>query len=218
MRSRHRTFISKVVHHPSKVIELHVKKEKTRRMRPGQYIMINCPAVSCWQWHPFTLTNAPEEDLSVHIREWSPITVSPESDLSVTIPGIVGDWTRDFARALGCDLELNEAVSKELGDEDPQTKLNCVLPRIMVRSCLRGVARPAPCIALTRRSFCRSTVHSARLRRTCSTKKSPSWSVPASESRLSPRSSSTFGTVRKTTARVRSRSSCARSSKRLVPS
>lgn len=114
VRSRHRTFICKVVHHPSKVIELHLKKEKTRRMRPGQYIMINCPAVSCWQWHPFTLTNAPEEDLSVHIR-------------------IVGDWTREFAHALGCDPELNEAVSKELcDDEDPQTKLSRVLPRIMI--------------------------------------------------------------------------------------
>lgn len=81
MRSRHRTFICKVVHHPSKVIELHLKKEKTRRMRPGQYIMINCPAVSCWQWHPFTLTNAPEEDLSVHIREWSPTSAFLSSDL-----------------------------------------------------------------------------------------------------------------------------------------
>lgn len=30
----------------------------------------NCPTISYWQWHPFTLTSAPEDDyLSVHIRE-----------------------------------------------------------------------------------------------------------------------------------------------------
>jgi hypothetical protein len=143
-------------------------------MRPGQYIMINCPAVSCWQWHPFTLTNAPEEDLSVHIREWSPLASVSRIWLNGMVAGIVGDWTRDFARALGCDPELNEAVSKELGDEDPQTKLNCVLPRIMVRLLApwRGVSRPGS--ALTSRSFCRSTVHSVPLRRMSSTRKSPS--------------------------------------------
>ncbi|GAA5864677.1 hypothetical protein JCM3774_006038 [Rhodotorula dairenensis] len=113
VRSRHRTFISKVIHHPNKVVELQIKKEKTRRMRPGQYIMINCPAVSYWQWHPFTLTNAPAEDLSVHIR-------------------VVGDWTRGFALAVGCDPELNEASSKDLDGEGAKGRLHRVLPRIMV--------------------------------------------------------------------------------------
>ncbi|GAA6022932.1 hypothetical protein JCM8202_000275 [Rhodotorula sphaerocarpa] len=114
VRSRHRTFISKVVYHPNKVVELHIRKEHTRRMRPGQYIMINCPAVSYWQWHPFTLTSAPEEeDLSVHIR-------------------IVGDWTREFAKALGCEPGSNEPCSKDLGGEDPKESLGRVLPRIMV--------------------------------------------------------------------------------------
>ncbi|GAA5979498.1 hypothetical protein JCM10908_002948 [Rhodotorula pacifica] len=113
VRSRHRTFISKVIYHPNKVVELQIKKEKTRRMRPGQYIMINCPALSYWQWHPFTLTSAPGEDLAVHIR-------------------IVGDWTTDFARALGCEPSLNEPVSKDLGGEDPQAPLGRILPRIMI--------------------------------------------------------------------------------------
>uniref|UniRef100_A0A8C4Y4J5 NADPH oxidase 1 n=1 Tax=Gopherus evgoodei TaxID=1825980 RepID=A0A8C4Y4J5_9SAUR len=54
--------------HPSKVLELQMHK-KGFSMEVGQYIFINCPSVSHLEWHPFTLTSAPEEDFfSVHIR------------------------------------------------------------------------------------------------------------------------------------------------------
>lgn len=69
VRARHRTFVSKVILHPGKVCEMQIKKEKTTT-RAGQYIFLNCPEVSYFQWHPFTLTSAPEEDyISVHIRK-----------------------------------------------------------------------------------------------------------------------------------------------------
>lgn len=55
VRSRHKTYISKVIQHPSKVVELQIKKEKIS-IRAGQYIFICCPAISYFQWHPFTLT------------------------------------------------------------------------------------------------------------------------------------------------------------------
>jgi hypothetical protein len=43
--------------------------------------------VSYFQYHPFTLTSAPEEDyLSVHIR-------------------CIGDWTNAFASAVGADVK-----------------------------------------------------------------------------------------------------------------
>ncbi|EDL01647.1 NADPH oxidase 3, partial [Mus musculus] len=57
-----------VVSHPSAVLELHMKK-RDFKMAPGQYIFIQCPSVSPLEWHPFTLTSAPQEDFfSVHIR------------------------------------------------------------------------------------------------------------------------------------------------------
>ncbi|KAL5514066.1 hypothetical protein ACEPAG_2827 [Sanghuangporus baumii] len=113
VRSRHRTYISKVIQHPSKVLEVQIKKERCVT-RAGQYIFLCCPEVSYFQWHPFTLTSAPEEDyISVHIR-------------------VVGDFTNAFAKALGCDFDSKGAPEK--GD-DPRVvppPVNRVLPRVMV--------------------------------------------------------------------------------------
>lgn len=118
IRSRHKTYISKVIQHPSKVVELQIKKEKTS-IRAGQYIFICCPAISYFQWHPFTLTSAPEEDyISVHIR-------------------VVGDFTTELAKAVGCDFnsekakELDAAGGRVIGT-NTNPPLNRVLPRIMV--------------------------------------------------------------------------------------
>jgi len=115
IRSRHRTYISKVIQHPSKVMELQIKKEKTTT-RAGQYIFLSCPEVSYFQWHPFTLTSAPEEDyISVHIR-------------------VVGDFTDALAKAVGCDFDSKD--SKDAGGKvvgtDTNPPINRVLPRVMV--------------------------------------------------------------------------------------
>lgn len=121
VRSRHRTWISKVIQHPSNVCEIQIKKEKIAA-RAGQYIFICCPEVSYWQWHPFTLTSAPEEDyISIHIR-------------------VVGDFTQTLSRALGCDIDIEKKENKGGGDEkgakvvgtQVNPPLNKILPRIMV--------------------------------------------------------------------------------------
>ncbi|KAH9981583.1 NADPH oxidase isoform 2 [Russula compacta] len=122
IRSRHRTYISKVVQHPSNVVEIQIKKDKTTT-RAGQYIFLSCPEISYFQWHPFTLTSAPEEDyISVHVR-------------------VVGDFTRDLAQALGCDFGKKSGAKGEKGEMDVGGKvigtdlnppLNRILPRVMV--------------------------------------------------------------------------------------
>lgn len=44
-------------------------RKKGFTMEAGQYIFLQCSAVSMTEWHPFTLTSSPEEDyFSVHIR------------------------------------------------------------------------------------------------------------------------------------------------------
>ncbi|XP_029020568.1 NADPH oxidase 1 [Betta splendens] len=58
----------KIVMHPSKVLELQLEKSGFK-MDVGQYVFLNCPTISQLEWHPFTMTSAPEEDFfSVHIR------------------------------------------------------------------------------------------------------------------------------------------------------
>eukprot|EP00794_Sanderia_malayensis_P000504 gene504-1151_t len=82
-RSCQRTEITKVVKHPSKVLELQMKKSGFHA-EPGQYIFLHCPCISQLEWHPFTLTSCPEEDFfSLHIR-------------------IVGDWTGELSKI--CDV------------------------------------------------------------------------------------------------------------------
>ncbi|KAJ8350435.1 hypothetical protein SKAU_G00255650 [Synaphobranchus kaupii] len=83
-RSQQKVVITKVVMHPSKTLELQMKR-KGFHMEVGQYVFLQCPSISQLEWHPFTLTSAPEEDhLSVHIR-------------------IVGDWTQGLYEACGGD-------------------------------------------------------------------------------------------------------------------
>ncbi|KAL2107740.1 hypothetical protein VUR80DRAFT_4815 [Thermomyces stellatus] len=122
VRGKHRTYISKVIQHPSNVCEIQIKKEHTKT-RAGQYIFFCCPAVSLWQYHPFTLTSAPEEDyISIHMR-------------------VVGDFTKAVAKTLGCDFDrkgggdkkdTSQVVGVDGDKEGVDPALRRVLPRVYI--------------------------------------------------------------------------------------
>ncbi|CAI9632999.1 nadph oxidase b [Alternaria burnsii] len=114
VRGRHKTYISKVIQHPSNVCEVQIKKEHTKT-RAGQYIFLCCPEISIWQYHPFTLTSAPEEDyISVHIR-------------------MVGNFTKAFGQALGCSTERKPPGEKgEKGGSSEEIALRQILPRVYI--------------------------------------------------------------------------------------
>lgn len=70
--------ILKVAVYPGNVLTLHFSKPPGFKYRSGQYIFVKCSAVSPFQWHPFSITSAPQDDyISVHIRT-------------------LGDWTRQL--------------------------------------------------------------------------------------------------------------------------
>lgn len=70
LRSRMRPAkILKVTIFPGNVIRLQFTKSLGFKYKSGQYIYVNCAAVSSFQWHPFYVTSAPIDDyISIHIR------------------------------------------------------------------------------------------------------------------------------------------------------
>jgi NADPH oxidase len=82
-RSGLETTLTKVIFHPGNTMELRFEKPSFQ-YKPGQYLFLNIPSVSQFQWHPFTISSTPEEGfISIHVR-------------------IVGDWTKKTAELLGC--------------------------------------------------------------------------------------------------------------------
>ncbi|KAL9715869.1 hypothetical protein Ac2012v2_000312 [Leucoagaricus gongylophorus] len=82
IRARWPTRLSKVLVHPSGAMELRIIKPSFKYVA-GQWLFVQIPELSKFQWHPFTITSAPEDPyVSIHIRQ-------------------VGDWTESLGERLG---------------------------------------------------------------------------------------------------------------------
>ncbi|GLJ10347.1 hypothetical protein SUGI_0126600 [Cryptomeria japonica] len=91
--------ITKVAIYPNDAMSLHITKPHGFKYRSGQYMFVKCPAVSPFQWHPFTITSAPGDDyLSVHIRTR-------------------GDWCQQLKRV------FSEACAPPMGDKSGQLRV-----------------------------------------------------------------------------------------------
>ncbi|KAL1952621.1 hypothetical protein VTO42DRAFT_4603 [Malbranchea cinnamomea] len=122
VRGRRWTSILKVIQHPSNVMEIQIQK-KNIKSRAGQYIFLCCPEISVWQYHPFTLTSAPEEKfISVHIR-------------------CEGDFTKALAKALGCNFDSGNGrrpdstvvgANTETAQDNVDLRIRRILPRIFI--------------------------------------------------------------------------------------
>ncbi|KAK9278776.1 hypothetical protein L1049_028354 [Liquidambar formosana] len=106
--------ILKVAVYPGNVLALHMSKPQGFKYKSGQYMFVNCAAVSPFEWHPFSITSAPGNDyLSVHIRtlgDWtqqlktvfSKVCQPPPSGKSglLRADGLQGDNNPTFPRVL----------------------------------------------------------------------------------------------------------------------
>ncbi|KAG0302032.1 hypothetical protein BGZ98_007853 [Dissophora globulifera] len=104
-RTRQDTRLVKAIQHPAGVIELQIQKPSFK-YKPGQYMFVNVPDVSKYQWHPFTITSSPFEDfVSVHIRQ-------------------VGDWTRALGTRMGVEKEERGGSGRGASQPASGPKLN----------------------------------------------------------------------------------------------
>ncbi|PKK27754.1 NADPH oxidase, EF-hand calcium binding domain 5 [Columba livia] len=55
---------------PSKVTHLVIERPQFFHYKPGDFVYLNIPAIATYEWHPFTISSAPEqrETLWLHIR------------------------------------------------------------------------------------------------------------------------------------------------------
>ncbi|KAF8104221.1 hypothetical protein N665_0176s0032 [Sinapis alba] len=92
-RSNHYSVkILKVSMLPGEVLSLIMSKPPGFKYKSGQYIFLQCPTISRFEWHPFSITSAPGDDqLSVHIRT-------------------LGDWTEELQRVLTVGKDLSTCV------------------------------------------------------------------------------------------------------------
>lgn len=79
--------------HPSGAMEIRFDKPSFKYVA-GQWLYLSVPEVSKYQWHPFTISSAPDDPyVSVHIRQ-------------------AGDFTRALGERLGCTADLAKEVTE----------------------------------------------------------------------------------------------------------
>ncbi|KAL0694879.1 hypothetical protein Bca4012_062059 [Brassica carinata] len=77
---------------PGEVLSIIMSKPPGFKYKSGQYIFLQCPTISRFEWHPFSITSAPGDDqLSVHIRT-------------------LGDWTEELQRVLTVGKDLSTCM------------------------------------------------------------------------------------------------------------
>ncbi|KAG0601475.1 hypothetical protein M758_11G114300 [Ceratodon purpureus] len=84
--------VVKAAIYPGNVLAIHTTKPAGFKYKSGMYLFLQCPEISPFEWHPFSITSAPDDPfLSVHIRT-------------------LGDWTNEmkkiFSEALGGQTRL----------------------------------------------------------------------------------------------------------------
>ncbi|KAM0825563.1 hypothetical protein ACQ4PT_069470 [Festuca glaucescens] len=102
----------KVAIYPGNVLSLQMSKPPTFRYKSGQYMFVQCPAVSPFEWHPFSITSAPGDGyLSIHVRQ-------------------LGDWTRELKRVFSAACEPPVSGKSGLLRADDTTKKT--LPKLCI--------------------------------------------------------------------------------------
>lgn len=99
IRARRSTKIVGVLMHPSGAMEIRFVKPSFK-YKAGMWLFLNVPEVSTFQWHPFTISSAPDDPyVSVHIRQ-------------------AGDFTKALGERLGCTAAVAANATRTASGKD----------------------------------------------------------------------------------------------------
>ncbi|KIL88244.1 nadph oxidase [Fusarium avenaceum] len=97
VRAMRETKITRVLKHLYNVVEIQFSK-LSFRYKPGQWLFLQVPSVSRYQWHPFTITSCPFDPyVSVHVRQ-------------------IGDFTKVLGDALGAGQAQSDLYKDDAPD------------------------------------------------------------------------------------------------------
>ncbi|XP_048648983.1 NADPH oxidase 5 [Marmota marmota marmota] len=85
---------------PSKVTHLIIQRPPLFHYRPGDYLYLNIPTIARYEWHPFTISSAPEQKdtIELHIRSQGQWTNRLYESFKVSDP--VGCDSKRLSRSL----------------------------------------------------------------------------------------------------------------------
>ncbi|GFP80331.1 putative respiratory burst oxidase homolog protein h [Phtheirospermum japonicum] len=114
--------IIKAVIYTGNVLALYMSKPPGFKYKSGMYLFVKCPDISNFEWHPFSITSAPDDDyLSVHIRT-------------------LGDWTTELKKrfAKACEPQSTKPgrgnlVRMETKAYTEFQQDRCRFPRIVIK-------------------------------------------------------------------------------------
>nr|GEW10175.1 putative respiratory burst oxidase homolog protein H [Tanacetum cinerariifolium] len=114
--------IIKAIIYTGNVLALYMTKPIGFKYKSGMYLFVQCPRISRFEWHPFTITSSPgDEYLSVHIRT-------------------LGDWTNalreEFAKAF--EPQQNDPAQSSLARIETSSRLSikelqAIYPKIYIK-------------------------------------------------------------------------------------
>uniref|UniRef100_A0A8C9UTF7 NADPH oxidase 5 n=1 Tax=Spermophilus dauricus TaxID=99837 RepID=A0A8C9UTF7_SPEDA len=103
---------------PSKVTHLIIQRPPLFHYRPGDYLYLNIPTIARYEWHPFTISSAPEQKdtIELHIRSQGQWTNRLYESFKVSDP--VGCDSKRLSRSLRMRRSQRRPQASEMSSEN----------------------------------------------------------------------------------------------------
>nr|XP_027781947.2 NADPH oxidase 5 isoform X1 [Marmota flaviventris] len=103
---------------PSKVTHLIIQRPPLFHYRPGDYLYLNIPTIARYEWHPFTISSAPEQKdtIELHIRSQGQWTNRLYESFKVSDP--VGYDSKRLSRSLRMRRSQRRPQASEMSSEN----------------------------------------------------------------------------------------------------